>query len=140
MFRIARHRRRDERGAEAVEFALIAIPLLLLVLGIIQYGFYFWTAETTNSAARETARRIVVGDCWSQSQIDAFARNNAPMTTSASASPMPSATTQVGTTITVTVTAEANLLGLIPLPNDGEITRSYVARVESNTSSGTCPS
>jgi len=132
--------RRDERGAEAVEFALIAIPFLLLILGIIQYGFYFWTAETTNSAARETARRMVVGDCWTQGQIDAFARHNAPMTTSVSASPMPTSSTPVGTTIRVTVTSSANLLGIIPVPNDGVITRDYVARLESNASSGTCPS
>lgn len=140
MFRIVRQRHRDERGAEAVEFALIAVPFLILILGIIQYGFYFWTAETTNSAAREAARRIVVGDCWTQAQIDALARNNAPMTTSATASPMPSGLTPVGTTITVTITSRANLLGLIPLPNDGDITREYIARLESNTSSGTCPS
>lgn len=131
--------RRDERGAEAVEFALIAIPFLLLVLGIIQYGFYFWTAETTNSSARETARRIVVGDCWNTSQMDAFARNGAPMTTSVTASPAPSTSMNVGDTVTVTVTSHADLLGLIPVPNGGDITRSYVARMENISNSGTCP-
>jgi len=131
--------RRDERGAEAVEFALIAIPFLLLMLGIIQYGFYFWTAETTNSSARETARRIVVGDCWNASQMDAFARNGAPMTTSVAASPAPSTSMQVGDTVTVTVTSHADLLGLIPVPDGGNITRSYVARMENTSNSGTCP-
>ena len=131
--------RRNERGAEAVEFALIAIPFLLLILGIIQYGFYFWTAETTNSSARETARRIVVGDCWNASQMDAFARNGAPMTTSVTASPTPTTAMQVGDTVTVTVTSHANLLGLIPVPDGGDITRSYVARMENVDDSGTCP-
>jgi len=133
-------RRRNERGAEAVEFALIAIPFLLLILGIIQYGFYFWTAETTNSSARETARRIIVGDCWTPAQYDAFARNNAPMTTSVTVAPTVSSATPVGTMVTVTVTSSANLLGLIPLPNGGVVTREYVARLESNAGSGTCPS
>jgi len=133
-------RRRNERGAEAVEFALIAIPFLLLILGIIQYGFYFWTAETTNSSARETARRIIVGDCWTQSQIDTFARHNAPMTTSVTADPLPTSATPVGTMIRVTVTSSANLLGIIPLPNNGVVTRDYVARLESNAGSGNCPS
>jgi Flp pilus assembly protein TadG len=34
-------RRRDEGGAAAVEFALLAPIVLLLVFGIIQYGLYF---------------------------------------------------------------------------------------------------
>ena len=133
-----RFRRRNERGAEAVEFALIAIPMLLLILGIIQYGFYFWTAETTNSSARETARRVVVGDCWTTSQMTTYAENHAPMTTGVSRSADP-ATLQVGDPITITVTASADLLGLIPLPDGGTVTRVYVARMESTTNSTTCP-
>jgi Flp pilus assembly protein TadG len=135
----ASSRRRGEDGAEAVEFALIAVPFMLLLLGIIQYGFYFWTAETTNSAARETARRVIVGDCWTQAQADTFARHNAPQTTSVAVSPLPTSSTQVGDTIRVTVTANAHIFGLSPLPNGGAITRDYVARMESVTSSGTCP-
>jgi Flp pilus assembly protein TadG len=131
-------RRRNERGAEAVEFALIAIPMLLLVLGIIQYGFYFWTAETTNSSARETARRVIVGDCWDNTQMTNYARNHAPQTSSVSRSADP-ATLQVGDSIQITVTANANLLGLIPLPDGGTITRVYVARMESTTNSAACP-
>lgn len=137
----SRFRRRNERGAEAVEFALIAVPFLLVILGIIQYGFYFWTAETTNSSAREAARRIVVGDCWDATQLTNFAKRNAPMTTSASATWQHPNESQrvVGDTVTVTVNASANLLGMIPVPNGGDITREYVARLETNQSSGVCP-
>jgi len=137
----SRFRRRNERGAEAVEFALIAVPFLLVILGIIQYGFYFWTAETTNSSARESARRIVVGDCWDATQLTNFAQRNAPMTTSASATWQHPNVAQrvVGDTVTVTVNASANLLGMIPVPNGGDITREYVARLETNQSSGVCP-
>jgi len=32
---------RGERGAAAVEFALVSIPAIVLVLGAIQFGWYF---------------------------------------------------------------------------------------------------
>ena len=136
----SRLRRRNENGAEAVEFALIAIPMLLLVLGIIQYGFYFWTAETTNSAARETARRVVVGDCWDYTAMKNFAVAKAPMSSPSDVTRNPSSMTTIksGDTVTVTVVAHANLLGIIPLPDGGIITREYTAIQESTTNSGTC--
>ena len=63
MARVLRTRAtRGERGAAAVEFALIVPILLLLVLGMIQYGLYFWSAQGGSSAAREAARRAAVGD------------------------------------------------------------------------------
>ena len=135
-----RHRRRDEHGAEAVEFALIAVPFLILVLGIIQYGFYFWTAETTNSAARETARRVVVGDCWDYTAMKNFAVAHAPMSSANDVTRSPVNMTSItsGTTVTITVVAHANLLGIIPLPDGGTITREYTAIQESTTNSGTC--
>ena len=51
-----RARGRDERGAIAVEFALIAPILILLVLGIIEFGFSFHAWDATQNAAREGAR------------------------------------------------------------------------------------
>lgn len=54
-------RRPGQRGAVAVEFALVVPLLLLLVFGMIQYGFYFWSLQGGSSAAREAARRAAVG-------------------------------------------------------------------------------
>jgi Flp pilus assembly protein TadG len=49
-------RLRSERGAELVEFAFI-LPLLLLVcVGIIDFGFLFRDYEVLTNAAREGAR------------------------------------------------------------------------------------
>ncbi len=57
---------RDERGAAAVEFAIVASIFFLLVFGIIDFGFGFHTWNGTANAAREGARRAavdpVVGD------------------------------------------------------------------------------
>lgn len=47
---------RRERGAVAVEFAIIMPILLLLVLGIIEFGFGYHAWDSTQNAAREGAR------------------------------------------------------------------------------------
>jgi Flp pilus assembly protein TadG len=49
-------RRRGEEGQGLVEFALVLTPLLLLLLGIVQFGFIFNAYITVTSAAREAAR------------------------------------------------------------------------------------
>ena len=51
-----RTRVRCERGAELIEFALTLPLLLLLVLGIIEFGFLFQEYEVVTNAAREGAR------------------------------------------------------------------------------------
>ena len=92
-------RRRDQRGAAAVEFAMIVPLFAALLFGIIEFGFYFWTAEGTNSGAREVARRVTVGDCWSSGQLT-LAQSHSPRATSVSASPDPSSL-EVGDLVTV---------------------------------------
>jgi len=47
---------RDARGAVAVEFALIAPILILLVLGILEFGFGYHAWDVTQNSAREGAR------------------------------------------------------------------------------------
>ena len=60
-------RLRSERGAEIVEFALV-LPLLLLIgLGICDFGMLFQRYEIVTNAAREGARAGAVG--LSEAQI-----------------------------------------------------------------------
>lgn len=49
-------RAHDERGAVVVEFALIFPILILLVLGILEFGLGYHAWDATQNAAREGAR------------------------------------------------------------------------------------
>jgi Flp pilus assembly protein TadG len=55
-----RRGRREDRGAAAVEFALVAPLLLLLVFGIISYGYMLSFRQTLSQAAAEGARAAAV--------------------------------------------------------------------------------
>jgi Flp pilus assembly protein TadG len=49
-----------ERGAELIEFALIFPLLLLVMLGIVDFGFLFQRYEVLTNATREGARLAVL--------------------------------------------------------------------------------
>jgi len=55
-----RNRRREERGAAALEFALILVPLMVLVLGIINFGWMLAFRQAMSQAAAEGARAAAV--------------------------------------------------------------------------------
>ncbi|MEX5301822.1 TadE/TadG family type IV pilus assembly protein [Kocuria sabuli] len=74
---------RMERGAAAVEFALVVPVLLLLLLGIIEFGRAYNTQISLTHAARETARHMVIHDDGTASATawtaaSAAGRNAAP--------------------------------------------------------------
>src|SRR5215212_8129220 len=66
--------RRSERGAVAVEFALIFPVVFAVMFGIIQYGIYFWGRSTAAASARESARQMAVGTQWTCSHDRAVAK------------------------------------------------------------------
>jgi Flp pilus assembly protein TadG len=47
---------RDERGASALEFALIAPAFFLFIFGIIEFGLLFWTQIGLQHGAEMAAR------------------------------------------------------------------------------------
>jgi Flp pilus assembly protein TadG len=51
---------RDERGASAVEFAFIVPVLIVLVLGIAEFGHAFQVQGTLSAAAREGVRAMAL--------------------------------------------------------------------------------
>jgi len=49
-------RARGERGTATLELAIIAPALMLLVLGIVQFGLWYHAEHVTKTAAMEAAR------------------------------------------------------------------------------------
>jgi Flp pilus assembly protein TadG len=139
----SRVRRPGEGGAAAVEFALVVPLLATLLLGIMQYGWYFYVANNTSAAAREGARHVIVGDCWG-ADFQTFVQNNAQGIdiTQAQYDPDPSPdAVQIGDNVTVTVVADGNIIGFLPLPDTGDgegmIRREFTARLE-DKEAGAC--
>lgn len=74
---VHRRRRRDERGAAAIEFALLVLPLMLVLGGIVNFGVVFSQKLALDNAVRQAARAAVVdtdatGDEIEQQAADAF--------------------------------------------------------------------
>jgi Flp pilus assembly protein TadG len=67
----------DRRGQATVEFALILPVLLLLVLGIIEFGKAWNLAQMATDAVREGARQCVLADNlkYTQANVDIWIRN-----------------------------------------------------------------
>lgn len=52
---------RDRRGVAAIEFAMVTPFLLLMMLGMMVYGGWFWMAHSVQSLASEGARAAIAG-------------------------------------------------------------------------------
>ena len=143
-----------ERGAAAVEFALICIPLLIIVFGLIQYGLYFWSAQTGSNTVHSAARQLSVGNCDTAAELDAFvdgklggaavgaadvdrAYHDVDGTLLADQTPVNAV---VGGTVVLTIEFDtANLnFPFVPFLDDPVVSREVVARVEDTTDQG-CP-
>lgn len=68
-------RRTRQRGAAAIEYALILPALLLFVVGIIDTGRLIWTYATLSRAAEAAARCAAVNttECGTEGQIQSYA-------------------------------------------------------------------
>jgi Flp pilus assembly protein TadG len=49
------------RGASLVEFAMVAIPFFLILIGTFEIGFIFWGTHELENATEDAARRIRTG-------------------------------------------------------------------------------
>ena len=59
---------RNERGASAVEFALLAPLIFMLIFGMVEFGLAFLTTQSLRAGVREGARQAAVGASASQVQ------------------------------------------------------------------------
>lgn len=130
-----RSRRRGQTGAAAVEFALIVPMLLMLTLGMIQYGFYFWSLQGGASAARDAARRASVGQPTSCAAFRTAVTENLAGLSSGSVTITRTFSTvppQPGSDVVISVAFDSHDLNVpvVPFIDDGRITQRASARVD----------
>jgi Flp pilus assembly protein TadG len=112
-----------ERGAVAVEFALLAPVLIMLLLGIMEFGRAYSVQISLSSAAREGVRVMAIGNDTAAART---AGKNAatalqPALTDANITISP-ATCTTGTQVTFKITYTlATLTGIAgPFPMEGK--------------------
>ena len=66
-----------QRGAAAVEFALLLIVLLIIVAGIVEFGRTFWYHDALSKATRDGARFLSNERATSTVGLDASLKNEA---------------------------------------------------------------
>ncbi len=66
---------RHDRGSTMLEFSLVAFPLILLLIGIIEIGFVYWGTKELENATSTGARFVRTGqaqqDGWSSTDLKA---------------------------------------------------------------------
>jgi hypothetical protein len=64
---------RDENGSAAIEFALVALPFLLFVLGLLGMGLYFLASTSLEYGVEAAARKLRTGEAEKGSMtVDSF--------------------------------------------------------------------
>ena len=128
-------RGRDERGAAAVEFALVTPLLLLILFGIIDYGIWFADSISARQAVRDAARQGSLeqfGSCGGATDLENLActvkaqmdQISGTTVVRVAVAPSPSANAddawQQGHTLRIcAMTQHQSLLPLVPFPNNG---------------------
>lgn len=115
MFKLMRKVRKGERGAVAIEFAIIFPVMILIVMGIIEFASFFNAQLAITHASREGARLASIG-LWDEAEIRqrAFPVQNITITTT----PSNLASATRGDRITIEI-SHFYRWTFLPLPGEG---------------------
>ena len=126
-----------DRGAAAVEFALVVPLLLLLVMGILDYGRFFFDSVSLRQGAREGARQAVVqrygascttGTVGAKIACSAKAASDITIGTPVVRIPTQAADWAQGKQLLVCMQSKEQGTGFVPLPAGGIIkTKTYMS-------------
>jgi hypothetical protein len=147
-----RHLARSEAGAELIEFSLTLPLLLLLVLGIIEFGMLFREYEVVTNAAREGARIAILpgyGDADVKARIEDYF-DKAGLDTDLADIPdaFPATPTPIGGVCVSLVPVAISYDHAVPFlggimsyfgSDIGTITLRATSSMRTETSAGTCP-
>lgn len=114
----------SERGAVAVEFALLAPVLVMLLLGIMEFGRAYNAQVTLSSAAREGVRVMAIGNnsTAARTAVKNAATGLQPTLTDGNITITPSSCTagvQTTVKITYTLTTMTGIAGPFPMEGKG---------------------
>ncbi len=145
-------RRRPDRGASAVEFALVMPILLVIVFALIQYGMYFFSAQTGSNTVNVAARQLTVGNCSTTAALNTLVVNR--LGAAKVGTPTVTRTyydvdgttvlgttadkAKVGGTVKLSITFDTLNLNFpfVPFLQDPKVARTVVARMEDTTDQG----
>jgi Flp pilus assembly protein TadG len=102
---------RDERGASAVEFALIVPLLIALVVGIVEFGHAFQVQGQLSAAAREGVRTMALQNdpAAARTAVRNATSTFAPAVTDSQITITPSVCPVAGGTTTVRLTVDYDM-------------------------------
>ena len=113
---------RGERGAAAVEFALILPVLLALVLGLIEFSLVFNSQISMTNAAREGARHMAIHNNQAEAKlkaVDAAESSTVDPALDTSEVVISPSVCAKGETVTVTIEHDQDLItGFFPFLGD----------------------
>jgi hypothetical protein len=139
-------RRRTESGAAAVEFGLVALVLIPLLMGILQYGLLFNDYLQVRQGVRQGARQGVVQlptTCASAATLGAKIKCNtanqiAPVTGDVAIRvAIPSTWTKGQPLLVCAVVHSAAHGGLVPVPSNGYVRAKTQMSIETALPAGT---
>lgn len=115
--RIIQLQKKKQKGATAVEFAIVILIFVTIVFGIIEFGLLMYNQHIVTNAAREGARFGIVIDRKPEDQIKQRVSSYADqyLVTFGGGDPdvqVPNACTQFGDDLSVTVEYKYNFLFL----------------------------
>jgi Flp pilus assembly protein TadG len=113
----------EQRATALIEFALLSPILIVLLLGIVGYGQYIFTAHALQQLSNDAARSAIVGSTAAAREARARASVAAGLASTPIGRPGDVVThvAQADGRVTVTLTVDTRVLGLmrsgiVPMP------------------------
>jgi Flp pilus assembly protein TadG len=111
--------RRTRRGAAAVEFAIVAPVLFLLILGIIEFGRMVMVQQILTNASREGARRAILEHVTAsevETAVSDYLTNTSVSGATVTVAPGSLSGLAFGDPVTVTVSVPFDQVSWVPAP------------------------